>query len=42
MMDNCLSFEIERERGFAPIKNPTGVDSVESARALLQLNGVEV
>ena len=42
MMDNCLSFEIEREKGFAPIKNPTGVDSVESARALLQLNGVEV
>ena len=42
MMDNCLSFEIEREKGFAPIKNPTGVDSVESARALLQLNGIEI
>ena len=42
MMENCLSFEIEREKGFAPIKNPTGVDSVESARALLQQNGIEI
>lgn len=41
MMDNCLSFEVEREKEFAPVKNPTGVDSVESARALLKLNGVE-
>lgn len=42
MMENCLSYEIEREKGFAPIKNPTGVDSVESARALLQQNGIEI
>ena len=42
LMENCLSFEIEREKGFAPIKNPTGVDSVESARALLQQNGIEI
>ncbi len=42
MMENCLSFEIEREKGFAPIKNPTGVDSVESARELLQKNGIEI
>ena len=42
MMDNCLSFEAEREKEFAPIKNPTGVDSVESARALLQQNGIEI
>ena len=42
MMDNCLSFEVEREKAFAPIKNPTGVDSVESARALLQQNGIEI
>lgn len=42
MMENCLSFEIEREKGFAPIKNPTGVDSVESARELLKLNGIEI
>lgn len=40
MMDNCLSFEVEREREFAPVKNATGVDSVESARELLQKNGV--
>ena len=42
MMDNCLSFEVDREKEFAPIKNATGVDSVESARELLQKNGVEI
>jgi UDP-N-acetylglucosamine/UDP-N-acetylgalactosamine diphosphorylase len=38
-MDSCLPFEVVREKEFAPIKNPTGVDSVESARALLEQNG---
>lgn len=42
MMPDCLSFEVVREKEFAPIKNPTGVDSVESARELLRLNGVEL
>jgi len=42
MSDSCLSFEVVRNREFAPIKNRTGVDSVESARALLQENGVEL
>ena len=41
-MDNCLAYEVVREREFAPIKNKTGVDSVESARELLKLNGVEL
>lgn len=41
-LDSCLPFEVEREREFAPIKNATGVDSVESARALLEKNGVEL
>lgn len=40
MMDNCLAYEVEREKEFAPIKNKTGVDSVDSARKLLKLNGV--
>jgi UDP-N-acetylglucosamine/UDP-N-acetylgalactosamine diphosphorylase len=40
MMDNCLSFEVEREREFAPVKNATGTDSVESARELLKKNGI--
>lgn len=40
MMDTCLPFEVEREKEFAPIKNQTGIDSVESARELLQKNGV--
>ena len=39
-MKSCLPFEVVREREFAPIKNPTGIDSVVSARALLEKNGV--
>ena len=42
LMDNCLAYEVERSREFAPIKNKTGVDSVESARELLSKNGVIV
>jgi len=39
-MASCLPFEVVRENEFAPIKNATGTDSVESARALLEKNGV--
>ncbi len=42
LLDNCLSFEVVRDYEFAPIKNKTGVDSVESARELLKKNGVEL
>lgn len=42
MMDDCLSFEVVREKEFAPVKNATGTDSVESARGLLQQNGIEI
>lgn len=38
-LKNCLPYEVERNKEFAPIKNKTGVDSVESARALLEENG---
>lgn len=41
MMDNCLPMEVVREQEFAPIKNATGVDSVESARELLKKNQIE-
>lgn len=41
-MDDCLAYEVEREREFAPVKNKTGVDSVETARELLKKNGVEL
>lgn len=41
-MESCLPFEVVREKEFAPIKNRTGIDSVESARKLLQENGVEL
>ncbi len=42
MNRSCLPYEIVRNREFAPVKNPEGVDSVESARALLTENGVEL
>lgn len=42
MMDNCLAYEVVREKEFAPIKNKTGVDSVDSQAELLKLNGVEL
>jgi len=40
MMDDCLAYEVVREKEFAPIKNLHGVDSVDSARELLEKNGV--
>ena len=40
MMDNNLAFEVDREYEFAPIKNLHGVDSVDSARELLQKNNI--
>jgi UDP-N-acetylglucosamine/UDP-N-acetylgalactosamine diphosphorylase len=42
MLDSCLPYEVVREKEFAPIKNATGVDSVESARELCKLNGIEL
>lgn len=41
MMDDCVPYEVVREHEFAPIKNKTGVDSIESAKELLKLNGIE-
>ena len=40
LQENCLAYEVDRSREFAPIKNKTGVDSVDTARALLRSNGV--
>lgn len=42
LQDNCLAYEIDRHKEFAPVKNAAGTDSVESARALLRENGVEL
>ena len=39
-MGSVLPFEVDREKEFAPIKNKTGVDSVDTARELLRKNGV--
>ncbi len=40
LMGSCLAYEVEREREFAPVKNATGNDSVDTARELLRKNGV--
>ncbi|MCR5155640.1 MAG: UTP--glucose-1-phosphate uridylyltransferase [Butyrivibrio sp.] len=42
MLDTCLPYEVVREHEFAPIKNKEGIDSVESARELCKLNGIEL
>ena len=42
LQSSCLAFEVERDKEFAPVKNKTGVDSVESARELLRKNGIEI
>ncbi len=42
MMDSCLPFEVVREREFAPVKNASGTDSVETARDLCLKNGIEL
>lgn len=42
LMGTCLAYEVVREREFAPVKNAEGVDSVQTARALLIKNGIEI
>jgi UDP-N-acetylglucosamine/UDP-N-acetylgalactosamine diphosphorylase len=39
-LPDCLPYEVVREREFAPIKNSSGIDSVESAQALCIKNGI--
>ena len=41
-LDTCLPYEVLREKEFAPIKNKTGIDSVESARQLCLQDGIEL
>jgi len=42
LQDDCLAYEVDRNKEFAPVKNKTGVDSVDTARELLKANGVEL
>ncbi|MBQ6040483.1 MAG: UDPGP type 1 family protein [Oscillospiraceae bacterium] len=42
LQENCLAYEVDRNREFAPVKNKTGVDSVDTARELLRQNGIEL
>lgn len=39
---SAIAFEVEREREFAPVKNATGTDSVDTARQMLINNGVKL
>ena len=40
--NSCLPYEVDRIKEFAPIKNMTGVDSVESAQAILEKDGYKL
>lgn len=40
LQENCLAYEVERSKEFAPVKNKDGVDSVDTARELLKQNGI--
>lgn len=42
MMDDCIPYEVVREREFAPIKNLHGADSLDSARELMKGCGIEL
>lgn len=42
LQDDCLAYEVDRSKEFAPVKNKTGVDSVDTAQELLRVNGIEL
>lgn len=42
LMKTCLPFEVERKQEFAPLKNRTGSDSIDSAREMLLQNGYDL
>lgn len=42
MMEDCLPYEVDRTKEFAPIKNLHGVDSLDSARELMKGCGIEL
>ncbi len=42
MMSDCVPYEVDRNREFAPIKNLHGIDSLDSARELMRGCGIEL
>lgn len=42
MMEDCVPYEVDRRREFAPIKNLHGIDSLDSARELMRGCGIEL
>ncbi|MFR4352495.1 MAG: UTP--glucose-1-phosphate uridylyltransferase [Roseburia sp.] len=42
MMEDCVPYEVDRAKEFAPIKNLHGVDSLDTARELMRGCGIEL
>lgn len=42
MMENCVPYEVDRSKEFAPIKNLHGVDSLDTARELMLGCGIQL
>ncbi len=42
LFDNVMAYEVDRTKSFAPIKNRTGIDSLESARKMMLINGYDL
>lgn len=42
MMQDCVPYEVDRKKEFAPIKNLHGVDSLDTARELMKGCGIEL
>ena len=42
MMNDYVSFEVDRKKEFAPVKNLHGIDSVDTARELLIKNNIQI
>lgn len=42
LFNRVMAYEVDRKKNFAPIKNRDGIDSVESARELLRVNGYDL
>ncbi len=42
LQNSCLAYEVDRNNEFAPVKNKTGVDSIDTARELLRRSGTEL
>lgn len=42
LQDDCLTYEVDRSKEFAPVKDKTSVNSVDTARELLRVSDIEL